>query len=362
MGRRVQIALAAVLALLVCAAVGAYAWDQAKAGEIANGIRVGGVPIGGLSEKQARQRIRNQLVRPLEQPITVSFEGKQYILSAHRLKIHADVAGMVDEAQSASREGSLPTRIWRYATGDNVYRNLPARVGYSHAAINDFVSTAADAIDRDATDATVQPSPSSLNAVPGKDGVALDQSKLRSQLVSAIGSGNQARIKAPVHRTKPQVTTAQLAVEVSDLHHRRPRRVHPSPLEEPEARQELSDRRRHVGPRHPRGLLHDRQQNRQPVLAGAEQRLGGEPGRQDDPSRPGGSHQGPVAGLLQRRRHPRHGRDRIDRHLRVPRLHQDADSRRDRACTPRFRSEPPSTSATDIARRQAPARGRRINS
>ncbi len=206
-----QIALAAVLALLVCTAVGAYAWDQARAGEIANGIRVGGVPVGGLSEKQARQRIRNQLVRPLEQPITVSFEGKQYILSAHRLKIHADVAGMVDEAQSASREGSLPTRIWRYATGDNVYRNLPARVGYSHAAINDFVSTAADAIDRDATDATVQPSPSSLNAVPGKDGVALDQSKLRSRLVSAIGSGNQERIKAPVHRTKPQVTTAQLA-------------------------------------------------------------------------------------------------------------------------------------------------------
>ncbi len=200
-----------MLALLVCAAVGAYAWDQAKAGEIANGIRVGGVPIGGLSEKQARQRLRNQLVRPLKQPITVTFEGKQYILSAHRLKIHADIAGMVDAAQSASREGSLPTRIWRYATGDNVYRNLPARVGYSHAAINDFVSAAADAIDREATDATVQPSPSSLNAVPGKDGVALDQSKLRSQLVSAIGSGNQERIEAPVHRTHPQVTTAELA-------------------------------------------------------------------------------------------------------------------------------------------------------
>jgi lipoprotein-anchoring transpeptidase ErfK/SrfK len=191
--------------------VGAYAWDQAKAGEIANGLRVGGVPIGGLSEAKAKQRLRNQLLRPLKQPITVKFEGKKYILSAHRLKVHADLAGMVGEAQDASREGSLPTRIWRYATGDNVYRNLPAQVGYSHKAIEEFVGAAADAIDREATDATVAPSPSSLNAVPGKDGLALDQTKLRNQLVSAIGSGNQTVIRPSVHRTKPDVTTAQVA-------------------------------------------------------------------------------------------------------------------------------------------------------
>jgi lipoprotein-anchoring transpeptidase ErfK/SrfK len=209
----VQIALVAVLALLICAAVGVYAWDQAKAGEIANGIRVGGIPIGGLSEAKAEQRLRNELVNPLKRPITVTFEGKKYILSSKRLKVHADLKGMVDEAQSASSEGSLPSRIWRYATGDNVYRNLPARVGYSHSAVNDFVSTAADAIDRKATDATVAPGPASLNAVPGKDGIAINESKLHSELVSAIGSGNQSTIPAPVHRTKPQVTTAQVAAK-----------------------------------------------------------------------------------------------------------------------------------------------------
>lgn len=211
MGKRAQIALAAALALLICAAIGAYAWDQAKAGEIANGIRVGGVSIGGLSESQAKRRLRHELVNPLKQPITVTFEGKRYVLSPKRLRVHADLNGMVSAAQSASREGSLPTRLWRYATDDSVYRNLPAQVGYSHAAVNDFVSAAADAIDRPATDATVSPSPSSLNAVPGKDGVAVDQTKLRSELVGAIGSGNQAPIKAPVQRTKPKVTTAQVA-------------------------------------------------------------------------------------------------------------------------------------------------------
>jgi lipoprotein-anchoring transpeptidase ErfK/SrfK len=207
----VQIALVAALAFLICAAIAAYAWDQAKAGDIANGIRIGGVPVGGLSESQARKRLNRQLVQPLKQPITVTFEDKKYVLSPKRLKVHADLTGMVNAAQQASREGSLPSRIWRYATGDDVYRNLPAQVGYSHSAVNDFVSTAANAIDRPATDATVAPSPSSLNTVPGKDGIAVDESKLHSELVSAIGSGNHATLPVPVHKTKPQVTTDQLA-------------------------------------------------------------------------------------------------------------------------------------------------------
>ncbi len=264
---------------------------------------------------------------------------------------------MVDEAQSASREGSLPTRIWRYATGDNVYRNLPARVGYSHAAINDFVSTAADAIDRQATDATVQPSPSSLNAVPGKDGVALDQSKLRSELVSRdrVGQPGEDHGAGPPDGAPGDDRAARL--ELSDLHHNRPRRVHASALEEPEARQELPDCGRHVGPRDSRGRLHDQRQAGQPVLVRAGRGLGGLARRQGDPARSGGPDQGTLDGLLQRRRNPRHRRDGLDRQLRLPRLRPDADPGRDRRSIRRSRSERRSTSATEGAATDRPPAG-----
>src|SRR5204863_10123140 len=66
-GRRVQIALVAALALLICSAVGVYAWDQAKAGEIANGIRVGGIAIGGRSGRKAEQGLRNDLGNPVKE-------------------------------------------------------------------------------------------------------------------------------------------------------------------------------------------------------------------------------------------------------------------------------------------------------
>ena len=57
--------------VLIGAAVGAYAWDQSKKDEIANGIKVGGVPIGGLSADQARQKLNRRLVQPLRRPVVV---------------------------------------------------------------------------------------------------------------------------------------------------------------------------------------------------------------------------------------------------------------------------------------------------
>jgi lipoprotein-anchoring transpeptidase ErfK/SrfK len=211
LGRRLQIGLAVLLVVLIGAAVAAYAWDQSKQDEIANGIKVGGVPIGGLSADKARHKLNRRLVKPLRRPVTVVFQGKRYVLSAKRLHVHADLDGMVEAAEDASRSGSLPTRIWRYATGDEVDRNLRARVGYSHRELRHFVSVAAEAIDRAPQDATVQPTPSSLVKVPGHSGLSIEQVRVRHMIEHQIDSGRRTPLRAPVRRTKPSVTMADLA-------------------------------------------------------------------------------------------------------------------------------------------------------
>lgn len=213
MGRRLQIGLVVLLVVLIGLAVGAYAWDRSKRDQIANGVQVGGVPVGGLSADQAKAKLNRRLVKPLRRPVTVTYAGKRYILSAKRLHVHADLDGMVNAALAVSRSGSLPTRVWRYATGDDVYRDLPAQVGYSHKELRRFVQAAADAIDQPAQDATIQPSPSSLNKVPGHDGVSVLEAQLRDAIKRELGNGTRVPIKAPVKRTHPSVTTADLAAK-----------------------------------------------------------------------------------------------------------------------------------------------------
>src|SRR4029078_12736215 len=95
-----------------------------------------GISVGGLSTDQARHRLDNKLVAPLDKPVTVTFEGKKYVLSAERLQLHADVDGMVDSALSASRSGGFPVRVWRYTTGGSVDREIAPEITYSSDSLD----------------------------------------------------------------------------------------------------------------------------------------------------------------------------------------------------------------------------------
>ena len=124
MGRKAQIAFAAAVGALLVLAVGAYAVDRANSDQIADGVRVGDVEVGGLSIDQARERLHARLAEPLEKTVTVSFEDTKYRLNPDRLELRADVEGMVDAALDASRSGVFPSRVWRYATGGSVDREI----------------------------------------------------------------------------------------------------------------------------------------------------------------------------------------------------------------------------------------------
>ena len=213
LGRNVQIALAAALGALLVVAVGAYALDRANSDQIADGVRVAHVEVGGLSADQARERLTARLAEPLEKTVTVKFEGTEYRLSPDRLELRADVQGMIDAALDASRSGVFPERVWRYATGGSVDREIAPQIAYSAQALDGFLSEVTDAINRPPRDATVEPSPTSLNAVPAQDGVTVRVGDLGSRLRAAIESSHDRTVSVPVDRVKPEVTTDELAQE-----------------------------------------------------------------------------------------------------------------------------------------------------
>ncbi len=130
MPQKLLIAVVAALTMLLLLAVGVWAYDSAQKDQIAPGIQIGGLDVGGRSADSARKIIKNEIVAPLKQPVVVSFEGEDYTLSPQRLEQNADVEGMVDEAVEKSREGNLLERVSRYAIGSEVDTNLEPRVSY----------------------------------------------------------------------------------------------------------------------------------------------------------------------------------------------------------------------------------------
>ncbi len=212
MPQKLLIAMVAAVTMLLLLAVGVWAYDSAQKDQIAPGIQIGGLDVGGRSADSARKIIKNEIVAPLKQPVVVSFEGKDYTLSPKRLEQNADVEGMVDEAVEKSREGNLLERVSRYAIGSEVDTNLEPRVSYSEAAVDDFLAELAGKIDREAEDASITPSGDNLSPTPGHKGVELQQAQMRDLITEQVESpGRDAEVEAIVKQTEPEITKNELA-------------------------------------------------------------------------------------------------------------------------------------------------------
>lgn len=212
MASKIALAVAGVFILL--AVTGAVAYDASKKDEIAPGVKIAGIEVGGHSTDQARHLLKKSVVAPLMRPVTIRFDGHSYSLSPKGLGMRADVQGMLDEAVDASRQGGLPERLVRYATNGQVSTNLAPKISYSSRKLDEVVAKVADQIGHPPIDASITPSTESLTPTKGQDGIKVDTRRLRSDVEAALQDGAGARQVQPVvTRTAPKVTTAQLAAK-----------------------------------------------------------------------------------------------------------------------------------------------------
>lgn len=211
MGRKLQIAVVLAVIGLIALAGGAYAWDSSRSDEIAEGIEIGGIDVGGLTADEAEKLVTAELVKPLDKPLLVTYDDVRYQLNEDKLKIAADVEGMVDRALDESQEGGLPVRLWRYATGGEVEESISPKVTYDEAAISEFVAKIAEAVNRDPVNASVEPTAGSIEPVAGQKGLTLQEGELREELLVAVQSPDHRTVEAKVETIEPEVTTDELA-------------------------------------------------------------------------------------------------------------------------------------------------------
>ena len=210
---RIAVAVSgAVVGLLVLAVGAAFAYDHAQRDRIAPGISIGGIPVGGLNRAEATEKVQDEIVSGLSQPLQVKFEGTDYEISAKRLKRTADVDAMLDEAVSRSREGGILSRVVRYVKGEDVPETIPADITYSTEAVTNFVRSLSETIDRQPRNATLVPAGDALNPTPGEDGIEVRKMFTKERIDRAIVEpGNIAVVRPVVKRTKPEISRKGLA-------------------------------------------------------------------------------------------------------------------------------------------------------
>jgi lipoprotein-anchoring transpeptidase ErfK/SrfK len=204
--------VATLVVLLVAAAGGMYAYDRGREHQIAKGITVGGVNVGGMHEAAARAKLRAAVLKPLNRPVVARYEGKRYTLTPAQARVGVDVDGSVNRAIARSREGNILQRTARNVRGQRINEEIDLHIVYNHHAISRMVKRISGSIDRPARDATLDLSKGQINPTPSATGLSVRERTLRRQLkhsLLSVGSSRHVKVKTSI--VEPQVSSAQLA-------------------------------------------------------------------------------------------------------------------------------------------------------
>lgn len=210
MGRKSKFAAMAAVLVAAMVVAGAYLYDRSQDEKIAAGVTIDGIDVGGMEADEAEAKVRQALLRPLDRPLRAVYRGRAWSLSAKALKVRAEIAGAVAAAVEAGREGDLRTRLGRYIGGDDLELAISAELTYSRSAVNKFVRRVATDLGREPRDAAVNPGSDWLEVVASRPGRKLRDVRLARELREAVVGGGPRTIRAHVHRTAPEVTTAEV--------------------------------------------------------------------------------------------------------------------------------------------------------
>jgi lipoprotein-anchoring transpeptidase ErfK/SrfK len=204
--------IAALLIVLLAAGAGAvYAFDRSRADQIAEGVRIGNIDVGGMSPAEARAALEQAVLEPLDRPVQVRARGKRFTLTPARANISVDVDGSVDTALARSREGNFLGRTLRELSGGTVEADVALDVGYSRRAVRRLVRRVSRTVNREAVDASVDLESGSVTPTPSRDGRRLRAKRLARQVRrQLLSTGPRDVVLAATKVVEPKVTIADL--------------------------------------------------------------------------------------------------------------------------------------------------------
>jgi hypothetical protein len=208
---RLPIILGLLVVLLLAGAGAVYGYDRSQADRIADGVRVGGVDVSGLSPLQARAKIQRVVLDPLSRPVVVRARGKRFRLTPAQARVAVDLDGSVTAALDRSRQGNFLGRTVRALSGGTVSADVPLEIGYNRRAIKRLVRRVGRAVDLEPVDATVDLEHGSVTPTPSADGRRLRTRRLaRAVRRTLLDTGPRSIVRAKTKVVKPKVTVADL--------------------------------------------------------------------------------------------------------------------------------------------------------
>lgn len=210
-GRRVAAGL--VLAAMAGLPVAGLAWaDRSAADRVPEGVRIGGVDVGGLKSSAAVERLSRSIGAPAGRAVRISVDGETSVLTARRAGVSLDLKRAVDRAVRRGREGSFLARGWREISGAELRASEPVTIRVDRRAVRRFVDAIAADVAVPAQEAAFSIGVEHVGVTESHPGRRLaDPAGLTHRLVRSLRSVRSSRrLRTGTETVRPAVTEDSL--------------------------------------------------------------------------------------------------------------------------------------------------------
>lgn len=206
--RLAALAISLVIFALAGGTAAAVADDYLRREVMPAGTLVAGVDVSGLTRAEARDRIADEVVAPLREPVVLTAEGQTFTLDAADI-VDVDVDGMLDEAFLPRKTAILPARVAERVGARQAGGTTDLKISLDESSVEQWLAEAARSVDTTPADAAVDLQDGSVVVVPARVGVSLDVTATAQVLQDALTAGVKA-VEAEIVRTEPEVTESSL--------------------------------------------------------------------------------------------------------------------------------------------------------
>lgn len=201
--------LCVVGAVLIFAAVHA-GLDLAFKKNIAKGVRVAGIDMGGMAKAAAMQKLQENLNFPqLESDIVAEFASSTWNLPLGRIDGYVDLQAMVDEAYAADWSVPFYQRWLRRTIFRGANKDVGVIYSYNEAKFAAFMDELETVVNRDPANAEIKLNSGKLVFQHAADGWKLDRAEATQVILDSFAKRDH-KAELPVAVTPPQIFDNQI--------------------------------------------------------------------------------------------------------------------------------------------------------
>lgn len=191
----------------------AYATEEPDDDAIADGVLVGGLDVGGMTEEEARETVEEYFERYKTGVLYLSFNGTETQKGFDELGITWDNPEVIAEAVTCGKSGNVLERYKELTQLKTEKKEYPIEYSLNESLLETYLQEEAEARRTEAVDATITKVKDGFEVTDSSTGLTVDVPATVEKIMTAVQSewmGGRLQLEAVVQVTEPKYKAEEL--------------------------------------------------------------------------------------------------------------------------------------------------------